>query len=174
MNINYFILQNDFLNYQPVDETALKNFLESSDAAQYKYKISCPFHMMGQDTNTDYMMKYEYAKTLFAQLQAILKSSYTEEELDILAIYFVFYSSSWMRLDSNMDLLKQYCEKAFQYTSSNELIKWIQEDLKYVLLQIYSQDLENYRNGKIGTLIAEIRQFVATHKDHLIIETIEE
>lgn len=174
MNINYFILQNDFLNYQPVDGTVLKSFLESPDAAQYKYKISCPFHMMGQDTNIDYATKYEYAKTLFAQLQSILASSYTTEELDILAIYFVFYSSSWMRLEGDMNLLKEYCEKAFQYTSSNELIKWVQEDLKYVLLQIYSQDLENYRNGKIGSLITEIKEFITTHKDHLIIETIEE
>ena len=130
--------------------------------------------MMGQDMNTDYSMKYEYAKTLFAQLQSILNSSYTAEELDILAIYFVFYSSSWMRLEGDMNLLQEYCEKVFQYTSSDELIKWIQEDLKYILLQIYSQDLDNYRNGKIGALITEIQQFIATHKDHLIIETTEE
>lgn len=174
MNINQYILQNSLLNYQDIDSSVLKNYLASEDAQKYRYIISWPFHMLGQDANTDYSMKYEYAKKILNLTQSLAKTNYSAEEIEILAVYFIFYSSTWIRLDGDIEQLENYCSSAIQNKSTNELIIWAQQELKYNLLHLYSQDLENYRNGKIGALIAEIQQFITKHKDNLIIETIEE
>lgn len=130
--------------------------------------------MLGQDTNTDYSMKYEYAKKILNLTQSLAKTNYSIEEIEILAVYFIFYSSTWIRLDGDIEQLENYCSSAIQNKSTNELIIWVQQELKYNLLHLYSQNLENYRNGKISTLITEIQQFITKHKDNLIIETIEE
>lgn len=130
--------------------------------------------MLGQDTNTDYSMKYEYAKKILNLTQSLAKTNYSIEEIEILAVYFIFYSSTWIRLDGDIEQLENYCSSAVQNKSTNELIIWVQQELKYNLLHLYSQNLENYRNGKISTLITEIQQFITKHKDNLIIETIEE
>lgn len=130
--------------------------------------------MLGQDTNTDYSMKYEYAKKILNLTQSLAKTNYSIEEIEILAVYFIFYSSTWIRLDGDIEQLENYCSFAVQNKSTNELIIWVQQELKYNLLHLYSQNLENYRNGKISTLITEIQQFITKHKDNLIIETIEE
>ncbi len=174
MNINQYILQNNLLNYQDIDSSVLKNFLASEEVQKYKYVISWPFHMLGHDTNTDYSMKYEYAKKILNLTQSLAKTNYSAEEIEVLAIYFIFYSSTWIRLDGDIEQLENYCFSAIQSKSTNELIIWVQQELKYNLLHLYSQNLENYRNGKIGALIAEIQQFITKHKDNLIIETIEE
>ena len=174
MNINQYILQNNLLNYQDVDSSVLKNYLASEDVQKYKYIISWPFHMLGHDANTDYSMKYEYAKKILNLTQSLAKTNYSIEEIEVLAVYFIFYSSTWIRLDSDIEQLENYCSSAIQSKSTNKLIIWAQQELKYNLLHLYSQDLENYRNGKIGTLITEIQQFITKHKDNLIIETIEE
>lgn len=130
--------------------------------------------MLGQDTNTDYSMKYEYAKKILNLTQSLAKINYSIEEIEVLAVYFIFYSSTWIRLDGDIEQLENYCSSAIQNKSTNELIIWVQQELKYNLLHLYSQNLENYRNGKISTLITEIQQFITKHKDNLIIETIEE
>ena len=130
--------------------------------------------MLGQDTNTDYSMKYEYAKKILNLTQSLVKTNYSAEEIEVLAVYFIFYSSTWIRLDGDIEQLENYCSSAVQNKSTNELIIWVQQELKYNLLHLYSQNLENYRNGKISTLITEIQQFITKHKDNLIIETIEE
>lgn len=130
--------------------------------------------MLGQDTNTDYSMKYEYAKKILNLTQSLAKTNYSIEEIEVLAVYFIFYSSTWIRLDGDIEQLENYCSSAIQNKSTNELIIWVQQELKYNLLHLYSQNLENYRNGKISTLITEIQQFITKHKDNLIIETIEE
>lgn len=130
--------------------------------------------MLGQDTNADYSMKYEYAKKILNLTQSLVKTNYSIEEIEILAVYFIFYSSTWIRLDGDIEQLENYCSSAVQNKSTNELIIWVQQELKYNLLHLYSQNLENYRNGKISTLITEIQQFITKHKDNLIIETIEE
>ena len=130
--------------------------------------------MLGQDTNTDYSMKYEYAKKILNLTQSLAKTNYSIEEIEVLAVYFIFYSSNWIRLDGDIEQLENYCSSAIQNKSTNELIIWVQQELKYNLLHLYSQNLENYRNGKISTLITEIQQFITKHKDNLIIETIEE
>lgn len=130
--------------------------------------------MLGQDTNTDYSMKYEYAKKILNSTQSLAKTNYSIEEIEVLAVYFIFYSSTWIRLDGDIEQLENYCSSAIQNKSTNELIIWVQQELKYNLLHLYSQNLENYRNGKISTLITEIQQFITKHKDNLIIETIEE
>ena len=130
--------------------------------------------MLGQDTNTDYSMKYEYAKKILNLTQSLAKTNYSIEEIEILAVYFIFYSSTWIRLDGDIEQLENYCSSAIQNKSTNELIIWVQQELKNNLLHLYSQNLENYRNGKISTLITEIQQFITKHKDNLIIETIEE
>lgn len=174
MNINQYILQNNLLNYQDVDSSVLKNYLASEDVQKYKYIISWPFHMLGHDTNTDYSMKYEYAKKILNLTQSLAKTNYSIEEIEVLAVYFIFYSSTWIHLDGDIEQLENYCSSAIQSKSTNELIIWAQQELKYNLLHLYSQDLENYRNGKIGILITEIQQFITKHKDNLIIETIEE
>ena len=174
MNINQYILQNDLLNYQDIDSTVLKNYLASEEVQKYKYVISWPFQMLGQDTNTDYNMKYEYAKKILNLTQSLAHTNYSDEEIQTLAIYFVFCSSTWIRLEGNVQQLEDYCLAAELCKSINELIIWVQEELKYNLLHIYSQDLTNYRNGKIGTLIDEIEQFISKHQDNLILATIEE
>ena len=130
--------------------------------------------MLGQDTNTDYSMKYEYAKKILNLTQSLAKTNYSIEEIEVLAVYFIFYSSTWISLDGDIEQLENYCSSAIQNKSTNELIIWVQQELKYNLLHLYSQNLENYRNGKISTLITEIQQFITKHKDNLIIETIEE
>ena len=130
--------------------------------------------MLGQDTNIDYSMKYEYAKKILNLTQSLAKTNYSLEEIEVLAVYFIFYSSTWIRLDGDIEQLENYCSSAIQNKSTNELIIWVQQELKYILLHLYSQNLENYRNGKISTLITEIQQFITKHKDNLIIETIEE
>lgn len=130
--------------------------------------------MLGQDTNTDYSMKYEYAKKILNLTQSLAKTNYSIEEIEVLAVYFIFYSSTWIRLNGDIEQLENYCSSAVQNKSTNELIIWVQQELKYNLLHLYSQNLENYRNGKISTLITEIQQFITKHKDNLIIETIEE
>ena len=174
MNINQYILQNNLLNYQDIDSSILKSYLASEDVQKYKYIISWPFHMLGKDTNTDYSMKYEYAKKILNLTQSLAKTNYSIEEIEVLAVYFIFYSSTWIRLDGDIEQLEHYCSSAIQNKSTNELIIWVQQELKYNLLHLYSQNLENYRNGKISTLITEIQQFITKHKDNLIIETIEE
>lgn len=174
MNINQYILQNDLLNYQDIDSTVLKNYLASDEVQKYKYVISWPFQMLGQDTNIDYAMKYEYAKKVLNLTQTLAETNYSEQEIEVLAVYFVFISSTWIRLDGNIKQLENYCAIATQHKTTNELIIWAQEELKYNLLHIYSQDLANYRNGKIGTLINEIEQFISKHQDNLILATIEE
>ena len=128
--------------------------------------------MLGQDTNTDYSMKYEYAKKILNLTQSLAKTNYSIEEIEVLAVYFIFYSSTWIRLDGDIEQLENYCSSAIQNKSTNELIIWVQQELKYNLLHLYSQNLENYRNGKISTLITEIKQCITKHKDNLIIETI--
>ena len=130
--------------------------------------------MLGQDTNADYSMKYEYAKKILNLTQSLAKTNYSIEEIEVLAVYFIFYSSTWIRLDGDIEQLENYCSSAIQNKSTDELIIWVQQELKYNLLHLYSQNLENYRNGKISTLITEIQQFITKHKDNLIIETIEE
>ena len=130
--------------------------------------------MLGQDTNADYSMKYEYAKKILNLTQSLAKTNYSAEEIEVLAVYFIFYSSTWIRLDGDIEQLENYCFSAIQNKSTDELIIWVQQELKYNLLHLYSQNLENYRNGKISTSITEIRQFITKHKDNLIIETIEE
>ena len=130
--------------------------------------------MLGQDTNTDYSMKYEYAKKILNLTQSLVKTNYSAKEIEVLAVYFIFYSSTWIRLDGDIEQLENYCSSAIQNKSTNELIIWVQQELKYNLLHLYSQNLENYRNGKISTLITKIQQFITKHKDNLIIETIEE
>ena len=130
--------------------------------------------MLGQDTNADYSMKYEYAKKILNLTHSLVKTNYSSEEIEVLAVYFIFYSSTWVRLDGNIEQLENYCFSAIQNKSTDELIIWVQQELKYNLLHLYSQNLENYRNGKISTLITEIQQFITNHKDNLIIETIEE
>jgi hypothetical protein len=130
--------------------------------------------MLGQDTNTDYSMKYEYAKKILNLTQSLVKTNYSIEEIEVLAVYFIFYSSTWIRLDGDIEQLENYCSSAIQNKSTDKLIIWVQQELKYNLLHLYSQNLENYRNGKISTLITEIQQFITKHKDNLIIETIEE
>ena len=130
--------------------------------------------MLGQDTNTDYSMKYEYAKKILNLTQSLVKTNYSAEEIEVLAVYFIFYSSTWIRLDGDIEQLENYCSSAIQNKSTDKLIIWVQQELKYNLLHLYSQNLENYRNGKISTLITEIQQFITKHKDNLIIETIEE
>lgn len=174
MNINQYILQNNLLNYQDIDSSILKSYLASEDVQKYKYIISWPFHMFGQDTNTDYSMKYEYAKKILNLTQSLVKTNYSAKEIEVLAVYFIFYSSTWIRLDGDIEQLENYCSSAIQNKSTDELIIWVQQELKYNLLHLYSQNLENYRNGKISTLITEIQQFIIKHKDNLIIETIEE
>ena len=119
-------------------------------------------------------MKYEYAKKILNLTQSLAKTNYSIEEIEVLAVYFIFYSSTWIRLDGDIEQLENYCSSAIQNKSTNELIIWVQQELKYNLLHLYSQNLENYRNGKISTLITEIQQFITKHKDNLIIETIEE
>ena len=141
---------------------------------KYKYIISWPSHMLGQDTNTDYSMKYEYAKKILNLTQSLVKTNYSAKEIEVLAVYFIFYSSTWIRLDGEIEQLENYCSSAIQNKSTDELIILIQQELKYNLLHLYSQNLENYRNEKISTLITEIQQFITKHKDNLIIETIEE
>lgn len=130
--------------------------------------------MLGQDTNADYSMKYEYAKKILNLTQSLVKTNYSTEEIEVLAVYFIFYSSTWIRLDGDIEQLENYCSSAIQNKSTDKLIIWVQQELKYNLLHLYSQNLENYRNGKISTLITEIQQFITKHKDNLIIETIEE
>ena len=130
--------------------------------------------MLGQDTNTDYSMKYEYAKKILNLTQSLVKTNYSTEEIEVLAVYFIFYSSTWIRLDGDIEQLENYCSSAIQNKSTDKLIIWVQQELKYNLLHLYSQNLENYRNGKISALITEIQQFITKHKDNLIIETIEE
>lgn len=130
--------------------------------------------MLGQDTNIDYSMKYEYAKKILNLTQSLVKTNYSAKEIEVLAVYFIFYSSTWIRLDGDIEQLENYCSSAIQNKSTDELIIWVQQELKYNLLHLYSQNLENYRNGKISTLITEIQQFITKHKDNLIIETIEE
>ena len=130
--------------------------------------------MLGQDTNTDYSMKYEYAKKILNLTQSLAKTNYSIEEIEVLAVYFIFYSSTWIRLDGDIEQLENYCSSAIQNKSTDKLIIWVQQELKYNLLHLYSQNLENYRNGKISALITEIQQFITKHKDNLIIETIEE
>lgn len=130
--------------------------------------------MLEQDTNIDYSMKYEYAKKILNLTQSLVKNNYSAKEIEVLAVYFIFYSSTWIRLDGDIEQLENYCSSAIQNKSTNELIIWVQQELKYNLLHLYSQNLENYRNGKISTLITEIQQFITKHKDNLIIETIEE
>lgn len=130
--------------------------------------------MLGQDTNIDYSMKYEYAKKILNLTQSLVKTNYSVKEIEVLAVYFIFYSSTWIRLDGDIEQLENYCSSAIQNKSTDELIIWVQQELKYNLLHLYSQNLENYRNGKISTLITEIQQFITKHKDNLIIETIEE
>ena len=130
--------------------------------------------MLGQDTNIDYSMKYEYAKKILNLTQSLVKTNYSAKEIEVLAVYFIFYSSTWIRLDGDIEQLENYCSSAIQNKSTDELIIWVQQELKYNLLHLYSQNLENYRNGKISTLITEIQQFITKLKDNLIIETIEE
>lgn len=130
--------------------------------------------MLEQDTNIDYSMKYEYAKKILNLTQSLVKNNYSAKEIEVLAVYFIFYSSTWIRLDGDIEQLENYCSSAIQNKSTNKLIIWVQQELKYNLLHLYSQNLENYRNGKISTLITEIQQFITKHKDNLIIETIEE
>ena len=130
--------------------------------------------MLGQDTNIDYSMKYEYAKKILNLTQSLVKTNYSAKEIEVLAVYFIFYSSTWIRLDGDIEQLENYCSSAIQNKSTDELIIWVQQELKYNLLHLYSQNLENYRNGKISTLITKIQQFITKHKDNLIIETIEE
>lgn len=130
--------------------------------------------MLGQDTNIDYSMKYEYAKKILNLTQSLVKTNYSAKEIEVLAVYFIFYSSTWIRLDGDIEQLENYCSSAIQNKSTDELIIWVQQELKYNLLHLYSQNLENYRNEKISTLITEIQQFITKHKDNLIIETIEE
>ena len=130
--------------------------------------------MLGQDTNADYSMKYEYAKKILNLTQSLVNTNYSTEEIEVLAVYFIFYSSTWIRLDGDIEQLENYCSSAIQNKSTDKLIIWVQQELKYNLLHLYSQNLENYRNGKISTLITEIQQFITKHKDNLIIETIEE
>lgn len=130
--------------------------------------------MLGQDTNIDYSMKYEYAKKILNLTQSLVKTNYSAKEIEVLAVYFIFYSSTWIRLDGDIEQLENYCSSAIQNKSTDELIIQVQQELKYNLLHLYSQNLENYRNGKISTLITKIQQFITKHKDNLIIETIEE
>lgn len=130
--------------------------------------------MLGQDTNIDYSMKYEYAKKILNLTQSLVKTNYSAKEIEVLAVYFIFYSSTWIRLDGNIEQLENYCSSAIQNKSTDELIILVQQELKCNLLHLYSQNLENYRNEKISILITEIQQFITKHKDNLIIETIEE
>ena len=122
------------------------------------------------------LVVYKYIMPSFSSPKVTVtgQNNYSAEEIEVLAVYFIFYSSTWIRLDGDIEQLENYCSSAIQNKSTDKLIIWVQQELKYNLLHLYSQNLENYRNGKISTLITEIQQFITKHKDNLIIETIEE
>ena len=105
MNINQYILQNNLLNYQDTDSSILKSYLVSEDVQKYKYIISWPFHMLGQDTNIDYSMKYEYAKKILNLTQSLVKTNYSVKE--IAQILNLTESNIKVRLNRGRKLLKK-------------------------------------------------------------------
>lgn len=95
--------------------------------------------------------------------------NYTEDEIKIISAYFVFRTIEWEIRDTAKESIS-FVESILKLTPLNEIVQWIYEELQFIAVQLYSQDIENYKNGTIGKLIDILEPKIDNHTTNLILE----
>lgn len=153
-NIDTYVIRNTIMNKKDVDNQILKDYLNNPEIQKYEYPFSIITLATVPDTNENLQEKNDYGLFLYKQFLHFLNqlNNYTEEELKLMGIYYVFISTNYNEI-KNKESLINFGVSIVDIESEKDIIIWMKKYIIQFLLIFYGEIEEYYINGFIDKLI---------------------
>lgn len=153
-NIDTYVIRNTIMNKKDVDNQILKDYLNNSEIQKYEYPFSIITLATIPDINENFQEKNDYGLFLYKQFLHFSNqlNNYTEKELELMGIYYVFISTDYNGI-KNKEGLINLGNSIVDIESEKDIIIWMKKYIVQFLL-IFCGDIEQYYiNGFIDKLI---------------------
>lgn len=157
----YSFKLNVYKNIIPSDsliEEMIKEFTPENAIAALFFKCGITV-----DKNIPYIERYNYFYNLAKQIKRMSNYDYSDDDLKIYAMYAIPLYPMPVA-DSSCDITKRL-EDIFDLTPSGENEIFAKESVKYKLLHLYSEQLDNGKYEDMKKLLTTLKENASVYED---------
>lgn len=169
MDFSVIAIKNNLLLFQDLSDEIIKAYIDFGEREQQKYLFSIFYSISSMDNYPNKTLNeiYDYALRNFKSFFKHMKHDYTEDDIKNFALLFTlinYHATS----SEEYEIIKFIDTNFIKYDSNIEIIQWCQDRIELFKLQLYSWDVNNYRNGVITKMLHDLKDTANNFKEDLI------